>query len=385
VSDKTIDAVVAGHIALDMIPSLPHHAGAQMAALLQPGKLTESGPAMITTGGSVANTGIPLHRYGLHVRLLGRTGDDIFGQATATVLRNESPELADGLVVVEGEQSCYTLVFCPAGSDRAFVHYSGPNETFVAADVSDAELAAARLMHFGYPPLMRCMYADEGAELVSLFSRAKSHGCTTTLDMALPDPDAPSGRVDWLTILKRVLPHVDVFLPSLDEILFMLARPETADEISAELLEDVAAQLLGMGAGIVVLKLGDQGLYLRTTTDAARLHGTEASAPAWVGRQIYATCYEVEVAGATGAGDCTIAGFLAGLLHGQSPERAVSSATGSGACNVERPDASSGIPDWQTLQARIAAGWPKKPATIPLPGWHASPDGAVILGPDDAS
>ena len=31
--EKTIDAVVAGHLALDMIPSFPHHAGVEMANL----------------------------------------------------------------------------------------------------------------------------------------------------------------------------------------------------------------------------------------------------------------------------------------------------------------------------------------------------------------
>jgi len=384
-TEKTIDAVVAGHVAFDMIPSFPHHAGVDMANLLQPGKLIEVGAVTTATGGAVANTGIPMHRFGLRVRLVGRTGDDIFGQATASLLARESAELADGLVVAKGEPSCYTLVINPPGSDRAFLHYPGPNDTFVAADVKDAELAAARLMHFGYPPLMQLMCADNGAELVSLFSRARSHGCTTSLDMALPDPDGPSGRADWPTILDRLLPHVDVFLPSLDEILFMLARPESGDQVTIELLDSVAAQLLDMGVAIVVLKLGDQGLYVRTTTDIARLQRTEADPAAWLGRQMYAPCYEVEVAGTVGSGDCTIAGFLAGLLHGQTPEQTLSSATGSGACNVERPDATSGIPDWQTLQTRIAGDWPKKPATLPLPGWQWNPAATVARSPSDAS
>lgn len=46
-----------------------------------------------------------------------------------------------------------------------------------------------------------------------------------SLDMSLPDPDSESGGVDWGSWLARVLPHVDLFAPNLEEILFMLDRP----------------------------------------------------------------------------------------------------------------------------------------------------------------
>ncbi|MCK5845128.1 MAG: hypothetical protein KAG97_10500, partial [Victivallales bacterium] len=67
----------------------------------------------------------------------------------------------------------------------------------------------------------------------------------------------------------------------------------------------------------------------------------------------------VELVGATGASDCTIAGFLAGILSGQSPAGAAVSAVAAGACNVEQADALSGIPTWDALRERIDAGWEK--------------------------
>jgi PAS domain S-box-containing protein len=48
--------------------------------------------------------------------------------------------------------------------------------------------------------------------------------------MAYPDPDSPAGRADWLTILQNVLPFVDVFVPSYEEIYRL--RHERGDYIT---------------------------------------------------------------------------------------------------------------------------------------------------------
>ncbi|NVL92310.1 MAG: hypothetical protein HWN71_04650, partial [Desulfobacterales bacterium] len=106
-----------------------------------------------------------------------------------------------------------------------FLHSPGTNDTFGPDDVDIDQLAGAQIFHFGYPPVMRRMYANRGVELATLMERMKVEGLTTSLDMAYPDPASEAGQVDWMALLERVLPYVDVFLPSLDEILFMLDRP----------------------------------------------------------------------------------------------------------------------------------------------------------------
>ena len=63
---------------------------------------------------------------------------------------------------------------------------------------------------------------------------------------------------------------------------------------------------------------------------------------------------------ATGAGDCAIAGFLAALCHGLGPDDAARMAVAAGGASVERPDATSGVPSWEALQARIASGWKRR-------------------------
>jgi sugar/nucleoside kinase (ribokinase family) len=375
-SSGTPSVIVAGHICLDVIPSFKRGANS-LSELLVPGKLVDVGPAILSTGGAVANTGLALHRLGVPVRLMGKIGRDAFGDAVCGLLRQQGDTLADGMLRDASVATSYTVVINPPGIDRVFLHCPGANDAFGAEDLDPAALAGARLLHFGYPPLMRRLYSDGGDELARLLGRARAAGLTTSLDMALPDPDSPAGRADWPTILRKALPLVDVFVPSLDEVVFMLdrARGQRVREaaaagqplggLTAADIQDVAAKLVDLGAAVVLLKLGHHGAYLRATSDAARLKSSGACAPApdaWCGASLHAPCYRVKVAGTTGAGDCTIAGFLAALVRGEGPADALRAAVATGSASVEHPDATSGIPHWSGLAERLRAGWPREPS-----------------------
>jgi sugar/nucleoside kinase (ribokinase family) len=368
------DAVVAGHISLDLFPGL---AG---AVTLEPGRLVEVGPAVISTGGAVANTGVALHRLGVRVRLIAKVGDDLFGRAVLDELADHDLRLAADISVAPQETTSYTIVINPPGVDRTFLHCSGANETFSADDVRDEQLAGARVFHFGYPPLMREMYAHGGAQLRRVFERVHSAGPATSLDLCALDADSAAGGVDWKHVLSRTLPFVDVFAPSIDELLFMLDRPmharlkadgEVCGVLDRRRLAALGDLVLGMGAAVAAIKLGDQGLYLRTARDSVRIHAfcdrLGLSPDAWRGREVIAPCFRArEVAGTTGSGDSTIAGLLAALLRGEDPADAATSATAVGACSVEGVDPTSAIPSWPNVAARLAAGWPRLPVKIEL-------------------
>lgn len=387
--------IVAGHICVDVIPTFSDST-VPLESLLVPGKLSNVGPAVISTGGAVSNTGLSLHRLGVPVKLMGKVGRDLFGEAILAVIRGHSESLAEGMIVASDTASSYTLVINPPGVDRIFLHCPGANDSFGAADVPLDQMKGATIFHFGYPPIMRRMYLEDGAELVSLMQTVRGLGVTTSLDMAQPDPASEAGRVDWARILANVLPHVDIFAPSLDETLFMLDRPRfeamqtgAAGRVpDGKLLHDVASHLLEMGAAVVALKLGDLGLYLRTTADSKRLAsagpalaGKEAG---WLGRELATSCFRVKVGGTTGAGDSTIAGLLAALLAGADAEAALVDAVAVGACSVESADATSGVPHWEIVQQRLRAGWEKHPMQLKLEGWKCEDDDYIWFGPADA-
>ncbi|RME79000.1 MAG: carbohydrate kinase family protein [Chloroflexi bacterium] len=382
------DAVIAGHLCLDIIPDLSAVSPDRFPTLFQPGQLREIGPATCSTGGAVSNTGLALHILGVPVRLMGKIGDDAFGQVVRRIIDAYDPRLRDGMAVDPQASTSYTLVISPPGIDRLFLHCPGANDTFTAADIRYDLLERARLFHFGYPPLMRQMYRRNGDQLVAVFRQAKATGITTSLDMSLPDPSSPSGQADWPAILRRVLPFVDIFLPSIEEILFML-RPNDYRRMVAQagsggilplvtpgLLTSLGRELLELGVKIAGLKLGDRGFYLCTAgQDALASLGRAGPADlaAWAGRELWAACFQVRVAGATGAGDATIAGFLTAFLRGLPPEEAVTAATAVGACSVEAPDALSGLRPWEDTLDRVRRGWPRRPLTVNAPGWWFNP------------
>jgi sugar/nucleoside kinase (ribokinase family) len=380
---RPIDAVVAGHICLDVIPGLAHLPPGKFGDLLKPGHLIISGPATFSTGGPVSNTGLALHRLGIKTSLIAKVGNDPYGMIVRQLVENYDPVLTGGLVSDPDSTTSYSVILSAPGVDRIFLHCPGANDSFGSEDVNYDLVRQARLFHFGYPPLMRRMFEGKGVELVRIFQKAKGCGSTTSLDMSFPDPGSAGGRADWPAILGKVLPFVDIFLPSFEEILFCLRR-EIYDDLSAKthgnlldaadpgLVSDLGKQLLEMGAKIAVVKLGDQGLYVRTS-GPVHLANMGAACPAdirsWADLELRSACFKVKVIGTTGSGDATISGFLSGLLRGLGPRETVTAAVGVGACNVEAADALSGLRSWEDTLDRIEAGWVKLPLVFSPPGW----------------
>jgi sugar/nucleoside kinase (ribokinase family) len=373
----TQTALVAGHICLDIIPQFQAAAGDfDFASQFAPGGLLRMGPAILSTGGPVSNTGLALYKLGVPTILAARIGADLFGQSVRSIVACHHPSLTEGLATLPDAITSYSVIISPPGVDRLFLHCPGANDQFGQADVPDSLMQRAALLHFGYPPVMRRMIANQGAELGQLFQRAKANGLTTSLDMCTPDP-VEGRKVDWEGILSFVLPYVDIFTPSLEELLFMLdweAYKAIQDEAGMAAYVDMAGgklhaiseRLLGMGAQVILLKLGRYGAYLRTGKLKRERLGRAAppDLDAWQQVERREACFKVQVVGATGSGDATIAGFLSGWLRGQSPQEALTSAVAVGACNVESADALSGIPDWNTVQERVAKGWEKLGALL---------------------
>jgi hypothetical protein len=55
---KDYEAIVAGHLCVDLIPTFPQDLRVPLSDMVQPGKLNHVGPLQISTGGAVANTGL---------------------------------------------------------------------------------------------------------------------------------------------------------------------------------------------------------------------------------------------------------------------------------------------------------------------------------------
>lgn len=351
---------VVGHICLDLTPQFP----AGPAQALSPGKLIAVGSMTVSTGGCVANTGLALAKLGAPVTLLAKVGGDELGSLILQRVKQAGCEIQ--LRVGEKESTSYSVVLAQPGRDRIFLHNPGANDTFCANDVPDGVLQSAYLLHFGYPPLMRRFYQNNGEELARLFRRAKRAGVITSLDMAAVDPSSEAGHTDWKSILHRVLPDVDLFVPSIEEVCFMLDRPRFdewqkraagKDVISILTLRDdivpLAEEILTCGAKVVLLKCGAQGMYLRTA-DAVRFESSGEYLAKWAGIDRFQSSFRPRrVLSAAGAGDTSVAAFLKAFSDGLPPEVCLACAAAEGACCVEEYDALSGIQPIGELRKRI--------------------------------
>jgi sugar/nucleoside kinase (ribokinase family) len=359
------EIIAAGHLCLDIFP---HMETVPLASLGTPGKLFETGPMAFSTGGSVGNTGLALHQIGTPVRLMAGVGDDLIGRAVCDVLERYGQGLSDSVRLLPDQPSSYTIVLAPQKVDRIFLHCPGANCTFDSTSVDYELLRGMKLFHLGYPALLPALYADDGAELTAIYRQAKATGVITSMDMALPDPNGPSGQADWAGIFARTLPYVDVFVPSLEESLFCLRRPQYEawrgalfQQVTLGYLDGLADELLAMGVAIAGFKLGEYGLYLKAA-DATQLAPLAArlgiDAARWSHARVYHPAFQVEVVGTTGAGDSAYAALLTALLKRLAPDAAAQMACAVGACNVEAADATSGVRSWAATEARLAAGWP---------------------------
>jgi sugar/nucleoside kinase (ribokinase family) len=384
--------ILAGHLCLDLIPTLPSE------VRYTPGTLARVGPVTVSTGGCVPNTGLALHRLGVPVRLLAKVADDPLGEIVRDLLGRVGDNLAAGLLDAPGENTSYSVILSPRGEDRMILHHPGPNDTFVAEDLpEDLEdtLPGARIFHFGYPPIMRRMYEDGGENLWRVLNRAKRSGLTTSLDTSYPDPASEAARADWVRVFEAALPKADVFLPSLEEILLMLepdartevARrgPEALSRVPVERISRVGNRLVALGAAVVGIKCGARGLYLRTAPKE-RLMG---AGPAflgdrgeWADRELWSSAFEVRVIGTTGAGDAAVAGFLRGLLGGLPPEECATIACAVGASSVEAADATSGVRSWEETRERFIRER-KRSTALPGEGWWKGRRPGVWIGPRD--
>lgn len=366
--------ITAGHICLDITPVFPQKKVNHLSEILSPGGLIQMGEADVHTGGSVANTGLAMKILGADVTLMGKIGKDALGAMIKNILKGYDAE--GSMIESQEETTSYSVVLAVPGVDRIFLHHSGANHTFLASDIPEQALHEAALFHFGYPPLMQSMYKNGGEELLRIMKKAKDAGAATSLDMASVDETSDAGEADWKMILESVLPYVDFFVPSVEELCYMLDRERFHEwqeraagrDITGLLdiekdVKPLADQCMDFGAKVLLIKCGAPGMYYRTAdrrTIGKISSRVELNPDQWADKEGFEKSYVPEkILSGTGAGDTSIAAFLTAMLKGYPLERALQLSAATGASCVAAYDALSGLKSFEELEAKIDDGWQK--------------------------
>lgn len=165
---------------------------------------------------------------------------------------------------------------------------------------------------------------DDGAA-AAILRDARKNGATITADLISP--------VDHtLDSVKAIAPHLDYFMPSIDEAL----------QLSGMATVEAAADFfLGLGVGGCVIKCGGDGAYLATSKGCQE----------WI-----PVIRDVQVIDTSGCGDSFCAGFSVGLSHGFSPIEASRFATATAAQVASGVGSDAGVKDFNTTKAIMDAG-----------------------------
>jgi sugar/nucleoside kinase (ribokinase family) len=333
---KKYDVVVAGYTCVDLFPEFKKTGAVdRISDLLQPGKLIEIDGLNCNLGGAVPNTGLALKKFGRKVFLNGLVGEDIIGRLAMELFDKRG--VSEGIKTTAKAGTAFSIVLAPPGIDRIFLESPGCNQVLDNSFINFDAVGQSRLFHFGYPPLLRQFYINDGSETADLFSRVQGMGAITSLDFSLPDMNSDSGKVSWPQFLENVLPHTDIFVPSIEEA-FQVIRPDKYNELLEKGIQyddpghpvtknirEIGRSFIRSGVKILLIKAGDKGSYLLTGDVSAlnQKYDINLNEDEWNFREFWCSAYHADASrinNTSGAGDTAIAAFLSAILDGESPE-----------------------------------------------------------------
>jgi sugar/nucleoside kinase (ribokinase family) len=310
---KDIDCVVSGSCVVDVLVR-----PVELDSPIGAGRLIRSEPLILTTGGIVSNSGITMSRLGMRVAAFTYVGDDPWAEIIRRSYAAEGVD-ASALVTRSDSATSTSAVLIDPRGERSFVHCVGaPQLLDAAAFRHHADvLRRSRAMLLGYYPLLPNLIGD----LPEVLAEIQAMDCLTALDAAGDGGD--------LGPLARLLPHLDLYVPSLAE-----ARHQTGEDDPRRIL---AAYRDAGAAKLIGVKLGSRGALL--SPSPGEFLETPAATPPGA------------ILDTTGAGDCFLGGLIAGLLRGLGVADAGKLAAAAGACCVTGLGATTAVRGFEETAA----------------------------------
>lgn len=265
------------------------------------GELLATADFLIEPGGCAANVAVALRKLGVAASVSGRVGDDLYGELIKRDLSALEIDTS-GVLTTPGLGTSKTVIISVVGEDRRYLHSFGANAALTAADIGPSAFETADVIYIGGYLILPALRADE---LRPRLAAARARGAKTILDVA-----APADRELSLDAVSRLLPHVDYFVPNLDEAFALTGESDPRRQ---------ADRLIEHGALTALIKLGEQGVHVRSGSESFAL-----DAP------------PIAVVEPSGAGDAFAAGLAVGILEGWDlPTTArFASVIGASACSA---------------------------------------------------
>jgi len=290
--------LIVGSLNMDLV--------VQTALWPQPGQTVAGTQFQTIPGGKGANQAVAAARLGGQVSLLGRLGDDVFGESLSQHLAEEGLSLEG----VQRTEHCETgvAVITVQGGENTIVVVPGANGRLQPDDIQQH---ASRFQDVACVLLQNEIPLETSAAAIRL---ARQHGAKVIWDPA-PAPQAELPDEFW---------RVDLITPNQSELAELTGKPtQTLEE--ARRAADLFHQ---KGVPIVVLKLGAQGaLWL------------EQDAP-----PVFQPAFPIKAIDSTAAGDAFTAALAVKWAERAAISEILAFACAAGGLAATRLGAQSSLP-----------------------------------------
>jgi ribokinase len=270
-------------------------------------------------GGKGANQAVAAARLGAEVAMVGRVGNDSFGDELLTNLKKDGVSI-EGVEHDPNEPTGAALILVEEGGENMIAVARGAGRMVGEADVSRATKGLRErdvlLLQLEIPM----------AAVVAAARAGNAAGARVILNAA---PAAPleAGLVSQLEVLVINELEAEAFL----------GRP-AANPAQAE---EAARAAVAMGAQSAVVTLGAAGAVLAQGNSIHRMKAQR-----------------VEAVDTTGAGDAFVGALAAALAAGAALVEAAELAGAAGAAAVTKPGAQASLPRPEDLRRLFGVEWP---------------------------
>jgi ribokinase len=267
----------------------------------------------IHPGGKGANQAVAVARLGYPVRLIGRLGNDTFGDELRTHLEKAGVETT-GVSTSDGASGVAVIIVSGHG-DNSIVLAPGANSKVTPEDI-DANVSILRRAGMVLAQL------EIPLETVEYLARICARENVPLILDPAPASDLPPG----------IFKDIAWFTPNQTEAAFYLENRHSGSHPPSP--AEMAKIFLSNGCRGVVLKMGAHGTYL------ASQGGIGSLVPA----------FSVNAIDTTAAGDAFNAGFATALMLGKSPLDSAVFAAAVAAISVTRTGAQPSMPSMAEVE-----------------------------------
>ncbi|WP_446742889.1 ribokinase [Silvibacterium acidisoli] len=297
--------VVVGSINIDLVSTT--------ARLPKEGETIEGTGFQIHPGGKGANQAVAAARLGYPVAMIGRLGDDTFGNDLRANLEREGVD-ASAVATTPGSSGVANILVA-ANGENCIVITAGANALVTTADI-DANIDLIRSAGIVLTQLEIPI-----ATVEHLAEVCKREGVPLVLD---PAPAA--------TLSPALLSSVEWFTPNETEAAFFVEHNGTTEP------NETAQTLLNKNIRNVVLKMGPRGVFLASTD------GLRDQVPS----------FPVQAVDTTAAGDAFNGAFATAMMLGKSARDSALFAAAAAALSVTRAGAQPSMPSRSEVEELLA-------------------------------